>query len=634
MKREYHLPTRAEELGNRVFDYFAMPAQSFYLRLLKEKAAVLVGGRGTGKTMLLKSMAFEYKINSPSGNDCWIKDSYIGCYIRIDTNVVSNFRGRGIDSDSWTEIFAHYFNLRVIQQILKTLKLILKKELVREGCFEDFITRYSEITNEELSFNSLSGVESSVRRLLDQLVRYVNNPSKIECPLLVNNGTLIFELCGILSEIQEFSDKTWFILLDEYENLNENQQRLVNTIIKENQPPVIFKIAMRPGGWWTQQTISLTESLEAIADYDLIDYQNDFSDEDYKQLVIEAFNKSLALNGITCQEFLDVHKLLPDLSPEDEATLIKSKSKRPAKYIQRITEKINAFTEEAEKREILKSVLIIDDDPLRTRVHLVLLDRGENPDRIANERIKYSSAYQEWYRHNRIGTLFLFCAEYSTKKVYSGFESYVLLSSKIMRNFVSLFSRAWELSLDDGFTPERPFPFKHENQSKAAYDISRTKVFEINSYANIGPHLWSFSNQLGRIFEKLNKDQRQKQPERNHFAIKGQLSEQGASLLRGALLNSVLQEVPATKMRSEVAVRDKDYLLNRIYCPYYNMSYRKMHKLEIDVPEFEILINGAEEEKRQIALKILRTSLKDKEILDEHEHEHEQEQLSLFDSLF
>lgn len=626
MKCEYLLPTRAEEIGNRVFDYFAMPAQSFYTRLMKNKAAILVGGRGTGKTMVLKSMAFEYKMNSTSSKEYWINDSYIGCYIRIDTNIVSNFRGRGLNADVWGLLFAHYFNLRVVQQIVKTFKVIIQGNFVSEDSLRDLITRYSEITVEETTDYTINWIESRIRRQLDELVRYINNSKKFECPTLINNGILIFELCEIMRGISEFKNKTWFILLDEFENLDENQQRIINTLIKANQPPVIFKIALRPGGWWTQQTLSQTESLEEIADYDLIDYQNDFSDEDYKKLVIEAFNKSLALNGIVNEVFLDVRNLLPEISPEDEARRIEAKSKRPAVYRDRINEFIDGFTQDFEERELLKSILIIKEDPLRTRFNLVLLDRGADPQLIANERIANSSTYQEWYRHNKVGTLFLFCSEFRTKKTYCGFETFVLLSSKIMRNFVSLFSRTWELSLDEEFSPEELMPFEYDAQSKAAYDVSRSKVFEINSYASIGPVLWSFANYLGRIFERLNKDERQSQPERNHFGIKGQPSEKAESILRGALLNSVLQEAPANKMRSD-AVRGKDYLLNRIYCPYYNMSYRKMHKLEFDLEQFELLLMGNEDEKRQTFSAIIRNNIKAQKT------DIETKQLSLFDSL-
>jgi len=626
MTGEYLLPTRAEEIGNRVFDYFAMPSQSFYSRMLKNKAAVLIGGRGTGKTMLLKSMAFEYKSNSlPRSEEIWRNEHYLGCYIRIDTHIVSNFRGRGISEEVWGELYAHYFNFRATQQIVNTIKKIITLRLVFEDKFLDFINRYFELIDEPSSERSIESMEKSIRRKIDELVRYINNPNRVPCPILTNNGEMIFSTCSVLQERQEFRDKTWYILLDEYENLSENQQRIINTLVKANQPPVIFKLAMRPSGWRTQQTLALSESLESIADYDLIDYQVDFSDEDYETLVIEAFTKSLALNKISDMKYLDVRELLPEQSPEEEALSIKMRSKRTPKYIERMKKIISCSSKDPNEQLILENKLILIDEPLRTRIHLVLLDRGTTPQIIARELDNNSSKYQEWYKHNRIGTLFLFCSEYQTKKSFTGFDTYILLSSKIMRNFVSLFSRAWELSLDEGFNVDRPLGFSFDTQTKAACDISQKKVFEISSYASIGPALYSFANQLGRIFERLNRDEKQSQPERNHFGVNGEMSDIGENLLRGALLNSVIQETAATKMKSGTTARGKDYLLNRIYCPFYNMSYRKMHKLELDAADFEVLLTGLDEEKRGVAQKLFKKYLKDQNV------ESENHQLNLLD---
>ncbi|EGG34835.1 conserved domain protein [Paenibacillus sp. HGF5] len=178
-----------------------------------------------------------------------------------------------------------------------------------------------------------------------------------------------------------------------------------------------------------------------------------------------------------------------------------------------------------------------------------------------------------------------------------------------MRNFVSLFSRAWELSIDNGFCVKDPKAFSHEDQSEAAYHVSEGKVFEISAYPS-GAKLSSFANHIGRIFEQLNKDNRQSQPERNHFAIIGDISYEAKNMMRGALMYSILQEVPATKLRSEVEVKGTDYLFNRIYCPYYYLSYRKMHKLEIKSNIFEKLILGTDEEKRAETSKILSKYLK------------------------
>jgi hypothetical protein len=604
--------TRAEELGNRVFDYFAMPSDSFYRRLLNNKAAVIVGGRGTGKTMLLKSLAYEYRVankDSLTALDFWQQDRYLGCYVRADTNIVSSFKGRGIGDETWRELFAHYFNLRVVQQIIKTLKAAVEKNIINDEKLAPFYERYCELTNATF-FTNIADTEKHVRKSLDELVRYLNNPRRVEAPILLNNGTLIFECCNTLSEIEPLSEKVWFILIDEFENLNPDQQRIVNTLIKANQPPVIFKIAMRPGGWWTQETLTNSETLENIADFDMINYQTDFDDSDYENLILKAFEKSLINNNIINKEYQNVKVLLPELSPEDEAKKIFNSTNMKHNFIKKIELAIDECTTDSNVRIKLREQLILPEEPLKTRFNLVLLERGKKPFDIVNQIENSPKKYLESYRHSKMGTLFMFCREYKRKKIYSGFNTYLLLSSKIIRNFVSLFSRAWEISIDGGFTVNDPKPFDFEDQSEAAYDVSQGKVFEISAYP-VGHNLSGFANYLGRIFEQLNKDPKQSQPERNHLGLVGDVSNEANSVLRGALMYSVLQETPATKLRAQSEVRGVDYLFNRIYCPYYNLSYRKIHKLEIKSNDFEKLVLGSDEDRKDVTMKLIKRYIKD-----------------------
>ena len=108
---------KAEWLNEKIFQFFAAP--SYFNALKSPRPCVLMGGRGTGKTTVLRGLSYEgqYALNNNDINE-FDKNQYIGIYYRANTNHVHAFCGRGIDDNSWTKIFVHYF-IRYTDKILK-----------------------------------------------------------------------------------------------------------------------------------------------------------------------------------------------------------------------------------------------------------------------------------------------------------------------------------------------------------------------------------------------------------------------------------------------------------------------------------------------------------------------------------
>ena len=74
--------SRAEWLGKRIFDLFAKPA--YFPELEQRRPCVLIGGRGTGKTMVLRGLSYQGRqalSNSTSPSD-W---PYYGLYYKVNT---------------------------------------------------------------------------------------------------------------------------------------------------------------------------------------------------------------------------------------------------------------------------------------------------------------------------------------------------------------------------------------------------------------------------------------------------------------------------------------------------------------------------------------------------------------------
>ncbi|MHB1954377.1 MAG: ORC-CDC6 family AAA ATPase [Sulfobacillus sp.] len=608
------LATRAEEFGHDVTDYFAVP--SFYDRLLTAKTTILVGGRGTGKTMLLEAMALEYR--SVGAHADALKgqidgDGFIGCYVKMDTYEVASFEGKGVSDEGWQKLFGHYFNLKTSLKMLQSMMILVKHRIVSDTTVRTICAKAFRQLTADHKLRSINDYIGLLEENLEDLLVYVNNPGNkhLAAPIMTNNGSLLFEVCRLSHRVTG-EERGWFLLIDEYENLSASQQIVINTLMKANKPSCVFKVSMRPEGWWSKSTLRSSEVLGEPADYDLVNLETDFTEPEYDQLLQDVFRKRLEKLGIANESYLKVQTFLGKHSAEDEARMIVGERDGERPFESRISAVVQREVESPSEQERILSQLIVDDEPLRTRVHLVLLERGKDPAEIAAGRGAGSETYTQWYQHNKVGTLFLLCQEYKKRKSYAGYETYKELSSRIMRNFIMLFTFAWSTAVSEGFKPDSPRAFSVDEQTRGALVASRHAARDIGGLATYGTSLAAFADSLGRIFENLHLDPRQSEPERNHFSLEGpDLPQKVVELKRVALLHSILQETPEpTKLKSSFDVRSPEFLLNRILCPYYRLSPRKMHKLSLRTSEFGDLLSGPDEKRRSAVNAVLKRVLK------------------------
>jgi hypothetical protein len=88
----------------------------------------------------------------------------------------------------------------------------------------------------------------------------------------------------------------------------------------------------------------------------------------------------------------------------------------------------------------------------------------------------------------------------------------------------------------------------------------------------------------------------QSESEQNHFAVVDgmvELLRSDVEFLDEAVKWSVLYEEAATKQKSSYVPESSDYVLNPIYAPFFNISYRKKRKLEIRSDDLVTLIRGS-----------------------------------------
>lgn len=115
----------------------------------------------------------------------------------------------------------------------------------------------------------------------------MNNYKKLECPLFYPMRFLEVLINNLVEQIPLLKNSFFSIYIDEYENLNVSQKKIVNTWLKQCHSPLVFNIAMKRQSFDVADTLG-SEKIVEIHDYRKIDIESLLNDH-LKLLLLKYF---------------------------------------------------------------------------------------------------------------------------------------------------------------------------------------------------------------------------------------------------------------------------------------------------------------------------------------------------------
>lgn len=223
---EYFLEDGREELINNTF---IEPID--FARVVEPGNTIIEGHRGSGKSMILKYLSYEAQVERKFCEQ--FDDNYIGIYLKLKISIAITttkklFKGK--DAIQWPDYFMCYVNLLIGEEIIRTLKLAVDNKIVSLDSEEDFI---SEVIY--LFFESVSPPtsEMTLRHLMLMINKIRNSFAQNHCSDWTLSSDFLEQLFSTIKNYApKWQRKNIYILLDEYDNLDDDQQRVVNTLIK------------------------------------------------------------------------------------------------------------------------------------------------------------------------------------------------------------------------------------------------------------------------------------------------------------------------------------------------------------------------------------------------------------------
>lgn len=545
----------------------------YFHKLLGVTPAFLIGGRGTGKTTTLRSMSYagQARIAGTDDPEAW---PAIGGYWKVEPSVASAFKGRGVHDETWTVVFSHYLNLRLVSLVVDYAQW----SIARHGSVELNLHKLALVTR-SLHLMEVSDVDALANQIDLALVDIESKLNGSISALASSNLSLLGKPLEHVFDALDLKgvtrDHPFMFCLDEYENLVPYQKRVLNTLIKQvGSGPFTFKVGVRNSIAIDPSTLVEGQPIQDPADFTNVDIVEDLKDESFEQFASTVVTQRLELLPVAS---LAPHELLPAITADDEAVLLGAQDlKNQLRHaVERSPRSSRSALEFVDATTPLEASLIVrwaesHGETLPEAVRWATENKAKWRTRVVN----YGYATLFTIRQNRVGV----------RKYYAGWKTYCQLADGNIRYMIRLVHEALRLHALSEASVDQAVSIDH--QTVAATRVGETTVRDLQGWSRQGADLTRLTLGLGSIFGSLAREAALSTPEVNQFRVGYSGSMASAveveRLLGEAVGQGVLIGFEGDKNgRHSGATPEMDYQLHPVLSPFFVYSPRSKRRMTL-----------------------------------------------------
>ena len=576
---------RAEWLADSVFSLFTEPA--YFPQLVTPHPCFLMGGRGTGKTTALRCLSYEGLSQLEGRRPDDVREwPYYGMYYRVNTNRVKAFRGTELPDHRWVQLFAHYINLEFCDLALRFLEWFSRQA---PDCPRLSIEALGKVAialhvNGEISTygDLVHGLELS-RLQFEAAINSVGEAERM--PNLSMQGAPVDLIVKEIRSLPHFSGKSFFFLVDEYENFDALQQRVVNTLIKHCGQFYSFKVGVREFGFRERGTLNEHEDLKHPADYKLIDVVEELLDDNrFGSFASQVCNVRLSKAFGDVDHVPTVEALLPELDSEEEARCLGVEEKLGKQVVAARAGLDGASLEWVKNRSPLETYVLMK---------LAGVEKKTFAEK-ATEACRDENKWRQQYGNYRHAYLFGIKKGMSgIRKYYCGWDVYCHMAAGNIRFLLELVDDALTKHVNSGAEVGGPVSF--ETQTKAAHSVGNKNLRDLEGLALSGARLTKLLLGLGRIFQVMASEPFGHTPEVNQFyLLEGTDNEdtqrEVVRLLTEGVMHLALVRYRGTKPQELHDARQWDYAIHPVFSAFFAFSHRRKRKMNLADTELWALV--------------------------------------------
>ena len=460
-------------------------------------------------------------------------------------------------------------------------------------------------------------------------------PLKIE--ILATPGDLILEIPGIIEKtIPDLKDIKFVYLIDEYENIKEEHQKYINTLVREIRKPSSLRIGVRLYGFSTRETYSAREQIKSGAEVEEFALDKYFRgkkrQKNYKDFASRLCARRLESNFPVFTEIKNSHDAFKELdeyfekpgsSPfeiEQTRFVLDRYKNEERPYFDHLRRKlsenfngceIKGVSSQSSINEIISN-LKMPDYPLIEKFNVFSIyqswfqkkDIVEKSQEIKSECIQFTdnpetksdfSIHFNYWKFDLLSQLFRECGQ---KQKYLGLETFIDLSHGLPRNLLVILKNIYNWSIFNGEEPFKKSKISERSQlagvKEASYwFLKDAEIPGINFFQTVEPGI----RRLCEFFRELRFADKPVEVSLASFCFDlAKISEDARKTIEWAEKTSLLIGQQNERKDKNSLRIDRTYALNRMLSPMWDLPVARRSVLPLAPDEVEAIFDAKKED--------------------------------------
>lgn len=574
-------------------------------------AMFILGGKGSGKSHLMRHFSFQVQQIRFVKNQTPLftglsTEGYVGIYARCGGLNSHRFARKNQSDHRWADLFAYYFELWVADrtlEILEALSVAADNSGVDRELAEDIAKLFDAGNVPCTSMRDIRAFLSDARRKLDYAINNSSLTGRIDAEILITRGKLFFGIpAAACTRIRKLEGVRFLYLLDEFENLTVEQQIYLNTLVRETEGPMSFKIGSRLYGFRTQQTLSGGELNREGSEYEALRLDERFRSDSsrYEQFARRLISRRLSTsfgNDIFEKELekleeyfepspdqsvqsLDLRKIVP-AQPADRRHIAEFKRK----LMRGISEGLVIGPKSTSDVESIVQAVSFVETPLLEKLCILSAyqhwfrseDLVESTRKIRTAAESYLSGsrndrFDEFVRKHKGDMVAQLLRENSQRQIYSGVKTLIRMSEGLPRALITTLKHIFDWSI---YMQEKPFSGGKISliaQSRGVREAADWFLEHMLEEGDAGLLVRSSVDRLSRLFRANRFSDKPAETSLIAFSVdEAQIAPEARSTIESAIDTSILINVVGGQRERNSELVSQKLELNTMLSPRFDL---------------------------------------------------------------